>query len=424
MTDRNWRNGWPLLAVVVSGLFLALAIGMAGANQDSIDWNRARELLRKSRQGEELTVEERDYLDHARQERQNLRQKRTKGSGEDMGKTTTGLVPLTEMGERKYKGEQGGLYGAGRNVPPPAHQKAAARELGKITPLDAEGIPSPQGKIVLISIGMSNTTHEFSEFKKIADRDPQKSPQVVIVDCAQGGQDAADWADPEHRFKKERPSPWSVLPQRLKAAGVTAPQVQVAWIKQVRRRPESLGAFPAHARELQAHLVTILNKLKERFPNLRVAYLSSRIYAGYATSALNPEPYAYESAFTMRWLIRDQIKGEPKLNYDPERGKVKSPLLLWGPYFWADGLTARKADKLVWERKDLAGDGTHPSASGRQKVARLLLNFFKTDRGARKWFLSPSALKEGKPQPAAEPSTGEGNTAAVVPPTDPVSGQD
>ena len=45
-------------------------------------------------------------------------------------------------------------------------------------------------------------------------------------------------------------------------------------------------------------MATILNMAKERYPNLRVAYLSSRIYAGYATTPLNPEPYAYESAFS------------------------------------------------------------------------------------------------------------------------------
>ena len=71
------------------------------------------------------------------------------------------------------------------------------------------------------------------------------------------------------------------------------------------------------------------------------------------------------------------------------RGPVKSPLLLWGPYFWADGLTARQSDNLVWERKDFAGDGTHPSASGRQKVADMLLSFFKTDANAKAWFSKP-----------------------------------
>jgi hypothetical protein len=38
-------------------------------------------------------------------------------------------------------------------------------------------------------------------------------------------------------------------------------------------------------------------------------YLDSRIYGGYATTALNPEPYTYEGAFLVRWLIQDQLKG-------------------------------------------------------------------------------------------------------------------
>lgn len=46
---------------------------------------------------------------------------------------------------------------------------------------------------------------------------------------------------------------------------------------------------------------------------------------------------------------------------------------------WADGIVPRKIDGLVWERNDLAGDGTHPSDSGRQKVADLLLKFFTED---------------------------------------------
>ena len=38
---------------------------------------------------------------------------------------------------------------------------------------------------------------------------------------------------------------------------------------------------------------------------------------------------AYESAFSVRWLIQEQIKGDPRLNYDPAKGAVRSPLLLW-----------------------------------------------------------------------------------------------
>jgi lysophospholipase L1-like esterase len=49
-------------------------------------------------------------------------------------------------------------------------------------------------------------------------------------------------------------------------------------------------------------------------------------------------------------------------------------------------VTPRKSDGLIWERNDLAGDGTHPSASGQRKVADMLLTFFKTDALAASWF--------------------------------------
>jgi hypothetical protein len=114
--------------------------------------------------------------------------------------------------------------------------------------------------------------------------------------------------------------------------------------------------------------------------------LSSRTYAGYARIPLNPEPYAYESGFAVKWLTEEQMKGDPALNYDSARGAIKAPWLSWGPYLWANGLTSR-ADDLFYEESDFASDGTHPSASGRRKVADQLLRFFKTDPTTKPWFL-------------------------------------
>jgi hypothetical protein len=188
---------------------------------------------------------------------------------------------------------------------------------------------------------------------------------------------------------------------------VSAKQVQVAWIKQARANSAALGEFPRHTEALKDDLAVIVRRLKGHFPNLRFAYLSSRIYAGYAATPLNPEPYAYESAFSVRWLIRDQIEGKSDLNPDASKGPVTAPLLMWGPYLWADGVKGRKVDALRWERGDLAGDGTHPSESGQRKVAALLLKFFETDPTASGWFLSPTARgrdREGRHDPHVIPS--------------------
>ena len=295
------------------------------------------------------------------------------------GKSSVGLKPLTEMtAEDRYKGEDGGLYGGGKNEPPPAHLAAAKRQTEKIVPLDAEGKPSKDGKIGLVSISMSNATQEFSLFKQMADQDPHKSPLVTIVDGAQGGQAMAEWADPKARA-------WVEAERRLAQAGVSAKQVLVIWVKLANKGPH--GDLAVHGRKLQQDTLAVLHNAQARFPNLRTAYLGSRIYGGYANSPLNPEPFAYEGAFAARWLIQDQIKGDPALGYGAAGGLAQAPLLLWGPYFWADGSLPRKSDRLVWERKDLAGDGTHPSDSGRQKVADMLLRFFTHDPLAAKWFV-------------------------------------
>jgi hypothetical protein len=300
-------------------------------------------------------------------------------------KNSVGLKPLTEMSaDDKYKGEDGGLYGGGKNEPPEAHRAVAMAETQRITPLDEAGKPVKDGKIVLLSVGMSNTAGEFMTFKELADRDPDKSPQVIVVNGAVGGAGAQSWA-------RGPDGPWATLAQRLQEAKVSPQQVQVVWIKHADPMPEPDATPLEYAKKLKGWLESIVGTLKAKCPNVRVVYLSSRIYGGYNAVGLrrvNPEPFAYESAFSVRWLIQDQIKGEAKLNFDPKKGKVVAPVLLWGPYLWADGITPRKSDGLVWERKDFEKDGVHPTRKdGARKVAEQLLKFFKTDAGASTWFV-------------------------------------
>jgi lysophospholipase L1-like esterase len=287
-------------------------------------------------------------------------------------RTSVGFTPLSDSGS--YQGQSTGLYGSGSNLPPAAHAAAGVNIARSIGPLDAQGRPSTAGRFAFISIGMSNTTQEFSAFKPMGDSDSSRHPQLTIVDGAQGGMTAADWASPQC-------SCWAVLDQRLAAAGLAAPQVAVAWVKLADRQPSE--AWPAHAMRLRDEIVTVVRRLNSRFPNLRLAYLSSRIYAGYATTTLNPEPYAYESGFAVRWVIEEQLKGA--LEFDGA-GAV-APWVGWGPYLWADGMRGR-SDGLTWACSDFQSDGTHPSPNGRQKVAARLLEFVRTDPTAREWYLT------------------------------------
>ena len=273
---------------------------------------------------------------------------------------------------------RGGLYPDGANKRPAAHEAAGLRLAAEVRPRNAAGALDEQnGRIVFLSIGMSNTTQEFSAFKQIADRDLAKNPRAAIVDGAQGGWSA-------DRIVADGAAYWNEVERRLAAAGVTPAQVQAAWMKQADAQPRQ--PFPEDARRLQAELQTLAQSLRSRFANLRLLYLSSRIYAGYASTALNPEPYAYQSGFAVKWLIEQQIQGSAELSIDAGR----APWLAWGPYLWADGAQMRP-DGLTWSCSDFEDDGTHPANAARRKVAALLLDFLLTDTTARSWFARPAA---------------------------------
>ncbi len=294
----------------------------------------------------------------------------------------SGLKPLTELTEGEYKGFRGGLYPDGRNERPAAHEKAGLALAKKVRPLDADGKPANDGKIVLLSVGMSNTTQEFSMFQRLANGDEHKNSRLVLVDGAQGGMTAAVIRNIEGPRGKQF---WNTVEERLKKAGVRRAQVQIAWLKEADAGPNQ--GFPKYARTLQEEMTDIVQLMHRRFPNLKMIYLSSRIYAGYAKTRLNPEPYAYESGFSVKWLLEEQIKGDAALNYDAAKGEVKAPWLSWGPYLWVKG-TEKRSDGLMYEESDFVGDGTHPSMSGRRKVAEQLLRFFKNDSTAKPWFLA------------------------------------
>ncbi|MFN8589493.1 MAG: DNRLRE domain-containing protein [Candidatus Eisenbacteria bacterium] len=291
--------------------------------------------------------------------------------------STPGLVALTDMGSATYRGYDGGLYGGGLNVPPPAHLAAALSRAAEIVPRDASGMPDPNGWIGFIAVGMSNTTHEFGAFERDADLDTTRNARVVLMDTGFGGMSADVIANPAAPY-------WTTMNQRVAAMGLTAAQVQVAWLKEA--FPMPANDFPVHALALRDSIARICRNLHDKFPNLKIVYLSSRIYGGYqGPGGTNPEPQAFESGYSVRWLIEQQIAGDPSLNHDPDVGPVRAPLLLWGPYLWANGTTPR-ADGLTWPITDLETDRVHPAPSGEQKVSGLLRAFFASEPTAASWW--------------------------------------
>lgn len=307
-----------------------------------------------------------------------------RASASDCTGTATGLVPLTDLAAGSYQGSQGGLYPGGENHRPLAHNAAGVAVAGTIAPLDTLGAPDPSGRVVFISIGMSNCTQEFSAFVLKSNADPVRRPEVSTIDCALGGQTAVILAQPTAPY-------WDTVFTRLRGHGSSPAQAQVVWLKDANANPT--GGFAVNRDTLAAQFFRILQILKAKLPNVKLCYMTSRIYAGYASTTLNPEPYAYENAFAVKQVIERQLAGDPALNYDPANGPVVAPWVAWGPYLWADGLAPR-SDGLTWACSEFnANDGTHPSQSGRLKVADSLLAFVRGDETTAPWYaLGPLAV--------------------------------
>ena len=353
-------------------LLAALPLVHLGALAQTSDLN---EIRRKVQRGEALAPEEKQTLQRANA--QQREQRRREYLKDHRPQSYTGIIPLTDLGARAHEGEPGGLYPGGKNVPPPEHLKAGIALARRIAPLDPEGRPSLEGRIVLLAIGFSNPNMEFPTFQKRVAQDAAVNLRLLTINGCVGGQASNVIADPNSNY-------WKIVDQRLSEAGSGVKQVQALWIKLVFPGPSL--PFPAESKKLYADIIGTLHTVHGRFPNLKVAYLSSRTYGGYTEVGGSPEPWAYETGFSVKWAVADQIAGKPELNYDPAKGAVRAPWIEWGPYLWTDGVKGRK-DGFVFLREDLGEDGLHPSEQGREKIATLMMNFFKTDPTARPWFL-------------------------------------
>jgi len=312
---------------------------------------------------------------------------------EDVPNTTSPLVDLIDLGTGTYCPSidncsttpecptgscEGGLYPNGSNTDPDPHDSDGVAIAQSIQPID--------GKVVMISLGESASQQPFEQFITQASVDPELNTDLVIVDGAEGGATANDWASQQSAFWQE------LLDYSLPWGGVTADQVQVAWVDDVNSTEDGCtnNCFPGDATTLKGNYETIAANLLYFFPNIKMMFFSSLNYSGYSTGVDStlPEPQAYESAFGAKWAIQDQIQGDC-CNYNPQNGAVTAPWMGWSFYYWGNGLIPR-SDGVTWSCEDLNTDGLHPASPwGHYKIAGYLLNWFKTSDLATPWFLQP-----------------------------------
>jgi hypothetical protein len=294
-------------------------------------------------------------------------------------------VPMDVLGTGTYMGYEGGLYPGGSNTIPAGHQQDGINIAAAIQPLDANGNPSPTGKYGLLALGTSDAAYEFNRFIEYATGEQSINPNLGVAEGAMGAEALDTMLGVEGSAFWNNIDNW-FLPD----AGLTPQQVVAIWLEPEDAHPP--GPFPEDMQNIYNELRTFIPSLQTRFPNLKLLYLSSRTYAGYANPLKEvTEPYSYDQGYALQAIIADQLNGDPALNYNPNLGPVVAPWLGWESYKWGNGMTEHNG--LVWACPDFRTDGYHVSAAGEDKVSGLLMNFLKSDPTAAPWFYVPSTTK-------------------------------
>lgn len=326
-------------------------------------------------------------------------------------------LPIMDMGTSTYKSFQGGLYENETNTIPSDHLSDGIAFSSNVQRRDTNGNPSSTGKIVFVSVGESNPSAEFVNFAQAALRNSTVNNSAIsFVNGAAGGSSACRWTvafgappcNPNGTNEYDRVRDKVLAPLKL-----TEPQVQVAWIEVADRQPASSGNPPlcdptmsgctntlsTEALHNEQELGQIFQAAKTRWPNLTFAFLSSRIYGGYSTGTVSPEPYAFEYGFSTKWAIQAQINQIRTGTIDPVAGNLSysvAPWIAWAAYFWANGTNPR-SDGLNWcdgqagspcnGEVDFLSDGEHPVGPGLTKTTNQLMNFFLSSPVTTPWFV-------------------------------------
>ena len=341
---------------------------------------------------------------------------------------TYSRTPLIDMGQETYEGFEGGLYEDASNTMPSDHDTVGETLESEIEPLDTAGNPDPDGKIVMVSLGVSNTRMEFYGSRtgqgdvctaqafmgQAAAHASVNQSTLSIVNGAQNAYGTSYW-------DSSTDTGYDYIETNLTAESLTEEQVQIAWVKTTLiASNDYLPSATAQVYDFETDLGEILRALKIRYPNIKQVFLSSRIWGGYTITGSHPEPYAYDDGFAVKWVIQaqiDQMRNNGVV-VDSRAGDLDysdgtAPWVAWGPYLWADGTNAR-SDGLTWVTGDFDDDLIRPGCDGVDKVADELMEFFLNSEHTALWFLDPLTETTSPTVSLTAPSNGATITGSAV----------
>lgn len=303
----------------------------------------------------------------------------------DCSVLSTSLTPIENLGSGTYLGFQGGQYPSGSNVRPPLQLSRGLNQANAIVPLNAFGsVDLINGKIGMIGIGASNPRTEFTAFQNFCDTFQCLNNKLRIVNVCKGGTGI-------QKMNYDTAAYWIKANDTLIAHSLTSLQVQIVWIEQ-----EHTGStntlFPSAPQQLITDYKKLLEVILIKYPNIKIAYINSRAYSGYADGSSGPglaAPRDYYNSWAVKWLIENQINNVSGFDYTGINKNI--PFIDWATNSWANG-NIPKQDGLFWDCLNDFGpsDGLHLSALGEKKVGKRLFNYFSTDTTSKPWFIDGS----------------------------------
>lgn len=233
-----------------------------------------------------------------------------------------------------------------------------------IVPRDANGVPSPTGKYMMLGAGYSNSEVNVHE-ANIWFNDTRKNPALIRGWSVQQGQTANVWADPNNIV-------WTRTDQVVFNKGLTRNQVAVVVMMMTQQEPAKYGPLT------ESLLRTINANVHARYPYAMVLWLNNP-YSGYAGlgNVLHPEPSSREDALLYASLM-------------PSSVGTWSTVVEWGLDLWADGVNVNPATGINYNCIDFSinggGDGIHLSWNGYHRIAQFLVNRWMADSFFCGWY--------------------------------------
>jgi hypothetical protein len=288
------------------------------------------------------------------------------------------LPPLNDLGQGTFFDSVGGLYPGGVNTPSGTYADDLLTVSQGIVPIDTFGVPSnigKQGQILFVSLGASTGANLMKALKLKTVGNPLTNPKLHLMNCNQSGRYAA------LNIIMQPDSPyWSHVKQVITMNRGSLRQVQVVYLE----TEDSTASrdFPERPNIVKNDIEVCLRVMKQKFPNLKVVYVLSRIRVFGNNEPWSREPSAYYSGWAYKWAIQDQIDGAPNMAY--KGTNAVAPMLTWGFYEWA-GTNPRKTDGFYW-RPSESKDGLHANDAGEDSLSTRFQRFLLTDNYAKNWY--------------------------------------